>query len=97
VVPLEKVREKFTKSVILSIDLKAVQENTIGELRNLMEKNKGNCPCYFNVTDVSSRRMFQAKRFTVDPSGKFVDEARKMLGPDGVRLVAANGASEGRG
>jgi len=93
VIPLEKVRERFAKSVILSIDLSTVKETIVGDLRTLMERNKGNCPCFISVTDTGSRRMFQTKKYSVDLSGPFVMEARKMLGPDGVRLVASNGGS----
>ena len=93
VVPLEKARDKITKSVILSIDLNAVQEQTIGDLKTLMENNKGTCPCLFNVTDTGSRRMFQTRKFSVDPSKQFVTEAKRMLGPEGVRLVTSNGAT----
>ncbi len=88
VFPLEKVREKFTKSVILSINVNDVRENTIRELRALMEKNSGNCSCYFNVVDSATTKVFQTRRFSVDPSQAFVEEVQRMLGPKSVRFSA---------
>ncbi len=90
VFPLEKVRERFTKSIILSIDVNSVHENTISDLRTLMEKSQGKIPCLFSVVDAGTRKVFKVK-IGVDPAGAFVSEARKMLGPEGVKFVTTNG------
>jgi len=86
--PIEKVREKFTKSIILSINVGEIQENTITELRALMEKSRGNCSCYFNVIHAGSNRLYHTRKFTVDPSDAFVGEAKRILGPQSVRFSA---------
>ena len=88
VVPMDKVRERFTKSVILSINVNDVQEDTIVELRMLMEKSKGNCPCYFNVVQAETKRMYHTRKYSIEPSDAFVGEARRILGPHGVRFSA---------
>ncbi len=88
VYPMEKVREKFTKSIILSINVNDIRENTITRLRELMEQNKGNCPCYFNVVEANSVKKFHTRRFAVEPSEQFLGEAKKILGPDCVRVSA---------
>ncbi len=87
VFPMEKVREKFTKSIILSINVNDIKENTVIELRQLLERNKGNCACYFNVVDSAKTKKYQTRKFAVDPSDAFLEEAKKMLGPQSVRLV----------
>jgi DNA polymerase-3 subunit alpha len=86
--PMDKVREKFTKGIILSIDLNDIKENTIVRLREVMEEHKGSCPCYFSVRNAHSTTMFQTRRFTVDASGRFVDEVRQMLGPHSIRFTS---------
>jgi DNA polymerase-3 subunit alpha len=85
--PMEKVKEKFTRKIILSINIGAIKENTISQLRHVMEQNQGNCPCFFNVQDASSTRMFRTTRFSVEPSGKFLDEVSRMLGAENVRVT----------
>ncbi len=84
--PMERVREKLTKSIILSINVNAVQEQTITELRTLMEKSKGNCSCYFNVVQEGTNKLYHTKKYTVEPSDAFVGEARRILGPQSVRF-----------
>ena len=86
VYPMDKVREKFTKSIILSIDLNDIGENTIVRLREIMEEHKGACPCYFSVRNAQSTTMFHTRRFSVDPSGGFIEEVRQTLGPQSIRL-----------
>jgi DNA polymerase-3 subunit alpha len=90
VYPLEKVREKFTKSIVFSFDVNSVHANTIASLRDLMQRSQGKCPCLFSVTDAGTRKVYKAK-IAVDPSGEFVSEARRMLGPEGVKLVTNGG------
>jgi DNA polymerase-3 subunit alpha len=86
--PMDKVREKFTKGIILSIDLDDIKENTIVRLRQVMEEHRGNCPCYFSVKNAHSTTMFQTRRFSVDASGMFVEEVRQMLGPHSIRFTS---------
>ncbi|MEW6510673.1 MAG: DNA polymerase III subunit alpha [Bacteroidota bacterium] len=88
VVPMDKAREKFTKSVILSIDVSAIREQTIVRLREIIEEHTGTCPCYFSVRNAQSTTMFQTRRFSVEPSGQFVEEIRQALGPDCIRFVS---------
>lgn len=88
VYPMEKVREKFTKSIILSINVSDIKENTIIELRNLLERNKGNCACYFDVIDSAKRVKYQTRKYSVDPSDEFMDQLKKILGPQSVRLAS---------
>lgn len=86
--PMERVREKFTKSIILSINVNDVQEQSITELRALMEKSKGNCSCYFNVVQEGTNKLYHTRKYTVEPSDAFVGEARRILGPQSVRFSA---------
>jgi len=86
--PMDKVREKFTKGIIVTIDVNDIKENTIVRLRQVMEEHRGSCPCYFSVRNAHSTTMFQTRRFSVDASGGFVDEVRQMLGPHSIRFAA---------
>jgi DNA polymerase-3 subunit alpha len=89
VYPMEKVREKFTKSIIVSFRIDDVEENTILELRKLMEKHRGNCSCYFNVVggDDEAGKMFASRKFVVEPSQEFMSELHRILGPNCVRIA----------
>lgn len=86
--PLETVRQKFTKSIILSFRVDEVQENTIAALRQVMERYKGNCRCYFNVmqSENGTPQHYVTTQFGVDVSDQFFAEVKKILGPNSVQI-----------
>ncbi len=86
--PMEKVREKLVKNIVLSINVNDIKENTIIELRKLLEKNKGNCACYFDVVDSAKRQKFQTRKFAVEANDAFLDEVKRMLGPKSVKVTS---------
>jgi DNA polymerase III subunit alpha len=85
---MDKVREKFTKGILLSINASDLKEQTIVRLREVMERHSGNCPCYFSVRDARSTKIFHSTKYHVEPSEQFVAGIRSVLGPDSVRLTA---------
>ena len=90
VYPMENVREKFTKSVVLSIQLGGVQESAITDVRKIVERYKGNCSCYFHVlmgNDEQPLRM-QSAKYIVEPSDQFIAEVETILGPNSVRILS---------
>ncbi len=86
--PMESVRQKFTRSIVLSFHVNDVQENAIVELRKLMEKHQGSCRCYIHVVDADRKTpsRFQAPKFGVDASDQFLAEVKRILGPNCVRI-----------
>jgi DNA polymerase-3 subunit alpha len=88
VYPLEQVREKFTRSIVLSIRTDSVREDTIRELRQLLEQNQGNVPCYLRVQHEGGVRMFQSRRYSVSPTNSFVSAVASVLGPESVRCTS---------
>jgi len=88
VYPMDSVRERFTKSIVLSFNVMDVQETTITRLREVMESNKGNVPCYFNVKDAMTTRMYHSRKYTVEPTEQFVSEVTRMLGPQSIRFAS---------
>ncbi|HEX9006906.1 MAG TPA: DNA polymerase III subunit alpha, partial [Bacteroidota bacterium] len=89
VFPMERVREKFTRSIMLSIDVKDVQENTIIALRELFEQNLGRVPCYLSVTENNTTTVYQTTRYTVEPSERFIRDVRRVLGPHCIAFSSA--------
>jgi DNA polymerase-3 subunit alpha len=86
VYPMATVREKFTRSIILSLDLNEIKENTILQLRRIMEEHKGSCPCYLNIRDASATTLYQTRRYSVEPSHGFVEDVTRALGPNSIRF-----------
>ena len=89
VYPMEKVREKFAKSIMISIDLGRVREHAIAELRRTAERFRGKCCCYFTVLphEKQSPVHFQATKLLVEPSDQFITEVENILGPNCIKFL----------
>lgn len=88
VIPMDEVREKLTKSVNLLVDLDRVNEDTVIELRKVLEEHRGKCLCYFTVTGGGLERnsLYLTRRHVVNPDFAFVQAVKQLLGPTAVRL-----------
>ncbi len=88
VIPMEKVREKYTKSIALTVNVDQVDEGTVLELRKIMERHRGKCPCYFSVVGgrLPKNSLYWTRRLPVEPSPQFLSSVKQLLGPSAVRL-----------
>ncbi|MDP2885616.1 MAG: DNA polymerase III subunit alpha [Ignavibacteria bacterium] len=88
VIPMESVRDRFTKSISLAVNLDVVSEDTVQQLRTIMERHRGKCPCYINVSGggLSKKSVYLARNVSVDPSIQFIGLVKQLLGPSSVRL-----------
>jgi len=88
VYPLEKVAEKFTRSIIVSLNVDEVKENTILALRQLAEQHKGNCSMYFSVEKGKGQilRRYRATKYDVQVSHEFLTALKKLVGKHHVKI-----------
>ena len=93
VYPIEKVREKFTRSVVLSLTLGDLTEATISGLKTVMQEHRGTCPCYFHVHDNQKTRVYRSTTFTVEPTESFMEQVTRMLGPQAIQFRGEPGSS----
>jgi len=49
ILPLDQAEEKLTASVQVNIDVDYINDDTLEKLKEIIDKNKGNCLCFFNV------------------------------------------------
>jgi len=86
--PMDSVRQKFTRSIVLSVNVNEVQDNTIVALRDIIEKHRGNCHCYFDVVEPTKEKAsrLHTMKFGVNASDEFLAEVKKLLGPNAVRI-----------
>ncbi|HWP81277.1 MAG TPA: DNA polymerase III subunit alpha [Bacteroidota bacterium] len=90
IIPMEQVRDRLTKSVNLFLNLDTADENTVVELRKVMEEHRGRCMCYITVTGGGKAKntVYLARRHAVNPSIEFIHAVKELLGPAAVRLQA---------
>jgi DNA polymerase-3 subunit alpha len=90
VIPMDELRERFTKSIVLHLNLDLVNEQTVLEMRELMERHRGTCVCYFRVSGGGSEKnsIYFTRKYTVEPNQQFIAAMKKLLGPSAVHLQA---------
>jgi DNA polymerase III subunit alpha len=90
IMPIELAGEKLGKRVFLLLNADEINDATIPRLREVMEKNKGNCSCYFNVVgkDFPGQQVFVSRKFSVRPTNDFIDGVRSILGRNSVKISA---------
>lgn len=88
VIPIDQVRDKFTKKVIVSIKLDHIEEEKIVMLKNIFELHEGKYPCFFNVIDPKSTELhlFQSIKFNISLSDDFIRDVENILGQSSVRI-----------
>ena len=85
---MEQVRERYTKSITLTVNLDLVSEDTVQQLRGIMERHRGKCTCYINASGggLAKKIVYLLRNVTVDPNPQFIGLVKQLLGPTSVRL-----------
>ncbi len=88
ILPMDAVREKYAKKIFFLLNADEVTDITLGKLKLLMEKNRGNCSCYFNVVgkEFQSQQVFISRKYTINPSTEFIEGVQEILGRHAIKL-----------
>jgi DNA polymerase-3 subunit alpha len=88
IIGIEEVRKKFSKRVVINLNLDTTSEKDAFELVKLIEQHKGSCQCLLNLSGsgLSNNSIYLTRKYTVDPSRHFTDAVKQLLGQYAVRL-----------
>lgn len=86
--PIESIREKFGKKIFLLLNSDEISDIALTKLRDLMEKNRGNCNCYFNVVgkEFRQQQVYISRKYNVNLSPEFIDGVKELLGPHSIKF-----------
>jgi DNA polymerase-3 subunit alpha len=86
VMPLTEAFQKQAKKVILRIFLPGLEESVIRELKELLEKNSGECPVFFELETPHSYRVLaqSIEVHGVLPSDELTRGVEQLLGENSV-------------
>ncbi len=86
IMPLAEAFEKKAKRIILRIFLPGLEEAVIAELRELLERNPGQCPVFFELEIPHSYRLVvqSIEIQSVFPSEELTRNVEKLLGENSV-------------
>jgi hypothetical protein len=88
IIGIENVRKKYTKGVIINLNLDTLSEKNAFELVKLIERNKGNCQCLLNLSGsgLPNNSIYLTRKYTVDPNRQFTDAVKQLCGQNAMRL-----------
>ena len=88
IVAMEQARQRFAKSIVLSINMNRVEEQTVQELRSVAERHRGNYLCRFSVLNGENEEVTQllSSKIAVDGSDEFISSVEELLGPNSIRF-----------
>jgi DNA polymerase-3 subunit alpha len=88
VVPLEDAKEKFTQSVKICLDKQRNTPEKIKELKNILDKNKGNLPVYLQLGNNGSKsRLFFLKESKIKITEGLIKEIENSFGENSIVLT----------
>ncbi len=94
---VESIREKLQDQIRLKLDLNTeeVTDDELKQMAELFELHKGSSNVRFNIISKHAKRPFpmNVRKFVVDPNNDLLQELRKLLGDQHVKLerVPQNG------
>ena len=89
VIPLETARERFTKSLCLSLDASRATPPLVHEVKSLLANYGGDVPVYINIkTAENAEFVIRSKTLKVQPSLQLVDLLRDKVGRENVWVGA---------
>ncbi|MFH1664717.1 MAG: DNA polymerase III subunit alpha, partial [Candidatus Omnitrophota bacterium] len=88
-IPLEKVKEKFTKSVLVRMSTLGLEEHMLNRVKGVIRKFRGNIPVFVEFTSPEGRkiRLSIDKELFVNPTDALVEELEKVLGDGNVKFL----------
>jgi DNA polymerase-3 subunit alpha len=82
---LDEARKKFTRNLVLSMQIDRVNTDMLDEVRELLTLNKGEVPVYINMkTPGNGTYVLKSKSIAIQPSVELVEQLRDKIGRQNV-------------
>jgi DNA polymerase-3 subunit alpha len=89
IIPIDKVKEFFTKSVVLKLSTVGLEEKLMHRIRIVLQKHKGDIPLFLDFLSPEGRRVRMAidAKYSILPSDDFFADTEAILGPGNVKFI----------
>ncbi len=86
---LEKVKEMFTKSVLVKLSTTGLEEMMMRRVKNVAGRFKGNIPVFIDLISPEGRkiRLSTDKNMMVSPSDELINEMEMVVGEGNVKFL----------
>ena len=89
IIPLEKVKERFTKSVLIKMSTTGLEEQMMKRIKSTIVKFKGKTPVFIDFISPEGRkiRLSTDKDLFVQPTDKLIEEIEMIAGTGNVKFL----------
>jgi len=89
IIPIEQVKEKFTKSVLIRIPVSTPEANFMPRVKEALKRNKGTIPVLLDLISPEGRkvRMATDKDLYVSACDELIEEVEKVVGIGNVKFL----------
>ena len=89
IIPLEKVKELFTRSVVLKLSSTGLEEKAMKGIKKIIQKHKGNIPVFIELLSPEKRRVRLStdKSLSVVPTDGLLSDMETLIGLGNVKFV----------
>jgi DNA polymerase-3 subunit alpha len=89
IIPLERVKEAFTKSVLIKMSTTGLKEQTMEEIRGVIQRHKGKIPVFVDLVSPEGRkiRLSTDSDLTVFPDDDLLEEVEEIVGSGNIKFI----------
>jgi DNA polymerase-3 subunit alpha len=89
IIPLEKVKEAFTKSVLIKLTTTGLEEQMMKRVKDVITKYKGQIPVYVDLISSEGRRvrLSTENELSVYPTDGLVEEIEEIVGAGNIKFI----------
>lgn len=89
IIPLEKVKGLFTKSVLIKLSTSGLHNNMMIEMKKVMQQFKGNVPVFIELISPEGRkiRMSTENGLAVHPSDELIEKLEAIAGTGSIKFL----------
>ncbi|MFH1836984.1 MAG: DNA polymerase III subunit alpha [Candidatus Omnitrophota bacterium] len=89
IIPLEKVKEKFTKAVLIKLSTTGLEEILMKKIKNILAVFKGETQVFIEFISAEGRkiRLSADKELSVRPTDEFIDSIEPLVGKGNIKFL----------
>ncbi|MBU0571408.1 MAG: hypothetical protein KKC50_05145, partial [Candidatus Omnitrophica bacterium] len=89
IIPLEKVKELFTKAVVVKLTTIGLEKVMMSKVKFLIQKHSGKVPVYIDLLAPEGRkvRLSTGEDLAVTPKSEFLNDMEALVGAGNVKFI----------
>lgn len=89
IIPLDKVKELFTKAVVVKLTTTGLERMTMSKIKMVIQNHRGDIPVFMDLISPEGRkiRLSTDKILSIVPDDEFLNDMEKLVGTGNVKFI----------